>query len=495
MTTPYIMPDGTRLSRYLAHAEDDKAETARRRRSKSSKVGGGGGGKEALWALLQQQVHRDRQQAHHHHHHPQDPELAALERVGRARARRMLNDRVLRDLAHADDLTPDDMRSLFSPAPFGGPVRPGPFAAVTGGRGGTGAGGGLESAWDAFRSIDMDKQERLLEGWAAAVAAGRREARLQRRAEAGRRREERQMQEQQEQQQQQEGADEGKDSGAAAAAAAAAAAVALATAAAATTHRRREARASAAAAAALAAWARVPRGARVALRRANVHAVLDLESDMLTRLEAADGLAAAAARPAPSASAASAASATVVIARGADGFGRLVAHGLAAFHGLSSASCDVAKEEAEEEGEEVGEPTTEEAAGGGDTGGRALLGGSGRGVAVWRAVASGGGVITRPASAGPSGSGGGGAGGPGAGEAEAGGAVGAAGTAAAAAATTAAAALAAGTAAAPPEDGEVVTCTDLLMAMQEGAYLTAASVARYARAHLILSGATTPARR
>lgn len=439
---PYIMPDGSRLSRYLAGADggdgDDAKANAAARRRKQKKGGGGGGGRsggggrEAMWSLLQQQVHNHHSHSHAHSHH--DPELAALERAGRARARRMLNDRVLRDLADADALSAADMASLFSPAPFGGPVRPGPFAAVTGGgRGGRGSSGGgsAADAWDAFRNIDMDKQQRLLEGWAAAVAASRREARAQRRAEAaGRRRRA------QEEEAGGEDAQQSREGGINSAAEDA--------------RRRREARAAAAAAAALASWARVPRGARVALRRANVHAVLDLESDLLTRLEEQDRESGAAAAAAVTTTTA----ATVVIARHADGFGRLLAHGIAAFHGLSSASCDVARDEdpeAEEEAEAVS--------------------GSGRGVSVWRVVA---------------------------GEAE--------GAqqqqvAAAAEAMAGAAGEAGAEGASPPanddaddDESQVVTCTDLLMAMQEGAYLTAASVARYARAHLILSGATTPRR-
>jgi hypothetical protein len=416
MTTthmPYIMPDGSRLSRYL-HADDDNdpSSASRRQRRQQRQSGTAASGRDALW----QQLERQRQQQGLTQQH--DPELAALERAGRARARRMLNDRILRDLADADQLTPDDMRALFSPAPFGGPVRPGPFAAVTGPscRGG---------AWEAFRSIDSDRQERLLERWAAAAAVERREERALRRDER------RRLRLQREEQQHLGGIDEAEGD-AAEGAAAFAAATALEEAA----TRRREARAAAAASAALAAWARVPRGARCALRRANVHAVLDLEARMLAMLEEEDAVVAAAGGGATTPG-------NVVIADGESSFGRLLAHGLAAFHGLGSASCASVSPDAGA--------------------------GSGRAVSVWRVVVSGderGGVVAQG------------------GEVMSGGA------------QPSSVPLAAAAAAAGDGGPLLVTCADLLMAMEEavGGCLTTREVTRYARAHLILSGATTPAR-
>jgi hypothetical protein len=88
----------------------------------------------------------------------------AISKVGRERRRRWLNDKILRDMAGA--LTAPDMESLFQPPPFGGPV---PAARPT----------VLQAAalpenlplWDLFRSIDMEKQQRVLLKWEEHVAA------------------------------------------------------------------------------------------------------------------------------------------------------------------------------------------------------------------------------------------------------------------------------------------------------------------------------------
>lgn len=86
--------------------------------------------------------------------------------MGRERRRRWLNDKILRDMAGA--LTAPDMECLFQPPPFGGPI---PAARPT----------VLQAAalpenvplWDLFRSIDMDKQQRVLIKWEQHVAAER----------------------------------------------------------------------------------------------------------------------------------------------------------------------------------------------------------------------------------------------------------------------------------------------------------------------------------
>jgi hypothetical protein len=82
-------------------------------------------------------------------------EMAALEKVGQRRQRRWLNEKLLRDMA--PPLTAKDMESLFKPAPFGdtGYVSAFTLAAAP------------EHAplWDLFRSVDSDKQNRVLLKW------------------------------------------------------------------------------------------------------------------------------------------------------------------------------------------------------------------------------------------------------------------------------------------------------------------------------------------
>ncbi|KAI3435744.1 hypothetical protein D9Q98_001802 [Chlorella vulgaris] len=85
-------------------------------------------------------------------------EMYALSRVGHRKQRRWLNDKLLRDMAGA--LTAADMASLFKPAPFG-ETRTSlweqaaqPEHAVL---------------WNYFRSVEMDKQGRVLEKWQSHV--------------------------------------------------------------------------------------------------------------------------------------------------------------------------------------------------------------------------------------------------------------------------------------------------------------------------------------
>lgn len=75
-------------------------------------------------------------------------------------------------------------------------------------------------------------------------------------------------------------------------------------------------------AAAMAAWARVSRPARAALKKASPHAVMQLEHEVTALLEGGDDCA-------------------ELLVDVPDGFGRLLVHGLCEFHGLLSATRNV----------------------------------------------------------------------------------------------------------------------------------------------------------
>ena len=86
-------------------------------------------------------------------------ELIAVSKVGQRRQRRWMNDKLLRDMAPA--LTAKDMESLFKPAPFG---ETGYISAFT-----LAADPEYAPLWELFRSVDADKQDRVLLKWAAHV--------------------------------------------------------------------------------------------------------------------------------------------------------------------------------------------------------------------------------------------------------------------------------------------------------------------------------------
>lgn len=86
-------------------------------------------------------------------------ELDALSKVGQRRQRRWLNDRLLRDMVGA--LTVEDIEGLFKPVPFGDPRPPSLWTQVSS--------PDVASLWDLFRSIDMEKESRILAKWKAHV--------------------------------------------------------------------------------------------------------------------------------------------------------------------------------------------------------------------------------------------------------------------------------------------------------------------------------------
>lgn len=157
---PFIMPDGRPLSVFLTDTNHLTASHYRRGsggkkgrgRTKEPANGWSSSSRPSVSSITheksQSMVSRDLTEAEH-------AELAALEKVGQRRQRRWLNDKLLRDMA--PPLTAKDMESLFKPAPFGdtGYVSAFTLAAAP------------EHAplWDLFRSVDSDKQNRVLLKW------------------------------------------------------------------------------------------------------------------------------------------------------------------------------------------------------------------------------------------------------------------------------------------------------------------------------------------
>lgn len=218
------MPDGTgkRLSEYL---KDNSLERQTRRSS----------GKESgrKW------------DAHVIHDGKADPDVQQLLAVGRGKRRRWLGDLVLRKMAGS--MTADAMEALFQPAPFG-ESRVSLLEQIS----------SPENAaiWDMFRSIDPDKQTKVLQRWEAHIRAER----------------------------------EGEDAG------------------------------PGPAQQAWQRWATVSRKARTVLKRASPELVAVIELSFLHFLEEEDE--------------------TQLEVALQEGFLRLIAHGLAAFHGLTSVSRD-----------------------------------------------------------------------------------------------------------------------------------------------------------
>ena len=156
---PYSMPDGRPLSAFLTDYNLLKAAPRRHnthRRSKASREPPHG------WSTPLTGAAAAALPIHTPARAPTDAELAevaALQRVGQRRQRRWLNDRLLRDMAPA--LTAKDMESLFKPAPFGDTGHVSAFTLA--------AAPEHAALWDLFRSVDADKQARVLAKWAEHV--------------------------------------------------------------------------------------------------------------------------------------------------------------------------------------------------------------------------------------------------------------------------------------------------------------------------------------
>jgi hypothetical protein len=151
-TMPYIMPDGRPLSVFLSDSNLLKHRPEhyggkRRGRRREIQSGGTQSGAHNAQYNLKARVHCDLTEA-------ERAELAALEKVGQRRQRRYLNDKLLRDMAPT--LTASDMESLFKPVPFGeNQVSVFTLAADP----------AVAPLWDLFRSVDADKQDRVLIKW------------------------------------------------------------------------------------------------------------------------------------------------------------------------------------------------------------------------------------------------------------------------------------------------------------------------------------------
>lgn len=146
---PFIMPDGRPLGHFL---RDNNLERAAPGRSRLNRPGAPKAARREGW---------DRDRAGPGAPHAWRPttdaecaELEAVASVGQRRQRRWLNDKLLRDMA--GQLTAADMEGLFKPAPFGREHVSLWTQAVS-----------AEHAylWDLFRSVDMDKQQRVLQKW------------------------------------------------------------------------------------------------------------------------------------------------------------------------------------------------------------------------------------------------------------------------------------------------------------------------------------------
>lgn len=180
-------------------------------------------------------------------------EIRSIERAGHRRRQRWLNDKILRDMA--GPLTARSMEALFNPVPFGSYPPPSAFELAM-----------HEPHWEHFRNIDLEEQDKVLQRW---------------------------EQHNRRQQQQQHISFPGPGP--------------------LTQHQQQ----AAAAADALSRWRAVGRSARAALKKANVHSVLELEMQVAGVAEQAD----------PHAK---------LLLHLPDGFARLIVHGLAQFHDLVS---------------------------------------------------------------------------------------------------------------------------------------------------------------
>lgn len=209
MSTPYIMPDGQGGRRFRL-TERTSGGTSNKGKSSGSR------GKEEAWSALQARMGASSLE--------DLAELKAIERAGWRRRNRWFNDKALRDGHNArfGNMTAEDMQNQFNPPPFGAPPRPTLFSEVS----------SPENAalWEHFRSIPMDREQKVLDRWEEHNHQKHREV--------------------------------ASTSGAAAA--------------------------GDPSATAMKAWAGVSRAARTALKKANPHSVMELEHQVLDLIEAGD---------------------------------------------------------------------------------------------------------------------------------------------------------------------------------------------------------------
>lgn len=142
--TPYIMPDGKPLSLHLRTERDVSIPKKRKSKHKNR-------GKDELW----QQLMSEKARLAGTSSEIEVFELRALEHVGARRRRRWMNEKLLRDMA--GHMTAQEMDSLFKPPPWGSTHYVSPISEVTQGEG--------RHIWDQFRSIDSEKEQRVLQAW------------------------------------------------------------------------------------------------------------------------------------------------------------------------------------------------------------------------------------------------------------------------------------------------------------------------------------------
>jgi hypothetical protein len=163
---PFLMPDGRSLASVLASEARDGGADAFVRRGRAVRASHGARALERRWrqqaAAAEASAPAAASTSDHHDSLAADLDLG---RLGRAKARRALNERILRVLA--GPLTWSTIRGLYLPAPFGGGGPPPALSRVLPGEDGA-------DVWEPFRSVDPDRQARALAAWEAHVRAGRR---------------------------------------------------------------------------------------------------------------------------------------------------------------------------------------------------------------------------------------------------------------------------------------------------------------------------------
>ena len=152
---PFIMPDGRPLSAWLSSymVDNHGSGESNRHRSKKKKQRARKERREGWTSNQYQCVQVSRNPSALSE--AEQIELEALRKVGQRRQRRWLNDKLLRDMTPA--MTAKEMQGLFQPAPFGETGHTSMWAMASLPE--------VAPLWDLFRSVEMDKQDRVLQKW------------------------------------------------------------------------------------------------------------------------------------------------------------------------------------------------------------------------------------------------------------------------------------------------------------------------------------------
>ncbi|GMH37447.1 hypothetical protein BSKO_05320 [Bryopsis sp. KO-2023] len=157
--TPYIMPDGQPLTRYLT-LDDERVK-----KRKGSKKAKNPRAKDLVWNQLV--AHRAKLRADGSVDSAAYAELQTVQTVGHRRRRRWMNDRLLRDMA--GPMTAKEMEAHFKPPPWGDVQPQSALSEIL----------HETDVWEIFRNIDMDKEARLLKKWELHNAEGLKENKKQ----------------------------------------------------------------------------------------------------------------------------------------------------------------------------------------------------------------------------------------------------------------------------------------------------------------------------